>query len=96
MDLLGCGLSGGFPECSVDNVNDVVQQGNGCSFGVCTCMFALLLYVDQTLSFYQQLINGKECRNCIELSIFREGLCNIFKWIYYMNMYKYINSKCMY
>ena len=76
---MGCGLYGVFPEWSVDNVNDVVQQGNGCGFGVFTCMFALLLYVDQPLSFYQQFVNGKECRNFIGLSILREELGNIFK-----------------
>ena len=74
-----CDRSGDFPELYVDNVNDVPQQGNGLNCGVFTCMFALLIYVDINLSFDKQLINGQECRNPIGLSIFIEGLRNIFE-----------------
>ena len=72
--LLGFVRSGDFPEWSVDDVNDVPQKRSGCDGGVFTCMFALLLSVDQTICFYQKFINGQECRNWIGLSILREGL----------------------
>ena len=53
-----CDFCGDFPEFSVGDLNDVPQQGNVCDYGVFTCIFALLLSVDQPLSFDQQFING--------------------------------------
>ena len=53
-----CDQSDDFPEWYVDDVNGVWKQHNGCDCNVFTCMFALLLYVDQPIYFDQKLIIG--------------------------------------
>ena len=83
---MGCDCFGDFPEWSVDDMNAVTKQVNGCYCGIFTCMFVILLSVDQPIYFDQKFISGKEWRNCIGLSILREELGNIFEWIYYINM----------
>ena len=54
---MGCDCSGDFPKWSIDDVNDVPQQGNGYNCGVFTCMFALLLSVDRHLFIINSFID---------------------------------------
>ena len=73
--------SGDFNEWSIDDVNYVTQQGNGCDCGVFTWILALSLSVERPLYFDKKFINGQEFRNRIGFSILREGLGDIFEWI---------------